>query len=81
MSDAKIRMYRFLVEMGGLPKSNSRSTQGQIMIKESDILELLDLLDSQEEIILKQNNIIRELTTENLRLLNIIESQQFKIMK
>ncbi len=45
------------------------------MIKESDILELLDLLDSQEEIILKQNNIIRELTTENLRLLNIIESQ------
>ena len=46
MSDAKIRMYRFLVEM-----------------------------DSQEEIILKQNNIIRELTTENLRLLNIIESQ------
>lgn len=45
------------------------------MIKESDILELLDLLDSQEEIILKQNKIIRELTTENLRLLNIIESQ------
>ena len=45
------------------------------MIKESDILELLDLLDSQEEIILKQNNSIRELTTENLRLLNIIESQ------
>ena len=45
------------------------------MIKESDILELLDLLDSQEEIILKQNNTIRELTTENLRLLNIIESQ------
>ena len=45
------------------------------MIKESDILELLELLDSQEEIILKQNNIIRELTTENLRLLNIIESQ------
>ena len=45
------------------------------MIKESDILELLDLLDSQEEIILKQNNIIRELNTENLRLLNIIESQ------
>ena len=45
------------------------------MIKESDILELLDLLESQEEIILKQNNIIRELTTENLRLLNIIESQ------
>ena len=45
------------------------------MIKVSDILELLDLLDSQEEIILKQNNIIRELTTENLRLLNIIESQ------
>ena len=46
MAKAKIRMYRFLVEM-----------------------------DSQEEIILKQNNIIRELTTENLRLLNIIESQ------
>jgi hypothetical protein len=45
------------------------------MIKESDILELLDLLDSQEEVILKQNKIIRELTTENLRLLNIIESQ------
>ena len=48
MSDAKIRMYRFLVEMGRITK---------------------------EEIILKQNNIIRELTTENLRLLNIIESQ------
>lgn len=45
------------------------------MIKESDILELLDLLDSQEDVILKQNKIIRELTTENLRLLNIIESQ------
>ena len=45
------------------------------MIKESDILELLDLLDSQEEVILKQNKIMRELTTENLRLLNIIESQ------
>ena len=45
------------------------------MIKESDILELLDLLDSQEDAILKQNKIIRELTTENLRLLNIIESQ------
>lgn len=42
------------------------------MIKESDILELLDLLDSQEEVILKQNKIIRELTTENLRLLNIM---------
>ena len=45
------------------------------MIKESDILELLDLLDSQEDVILKQNKIIRELTTENLRLLNIIEPQ------
>ena len=45
------------------------------MIKESDILELFDLLDSQKEVILKQNKIIRELTTENLRLLNIIESQ------
>ena len=45
------------------------------MIKESDIIELLDLIDSQEEVILKQNKIIRELTTENLRLLNIIESQ------
>lgn len=45
------------------------------MIKESDILELLELLDSQEDVILKQNKIIRELTTENLRLLNIIESQ------
>lgn len=45
------------------------------MIKESDVLELLDLLDSQEDVILKQNKIIRELTTENLRLLNIIESQ------
>jgi len=45
------------------------------MIKESDILELLDLIDSQEEVILKQNKIIRELTAENLRLLNIIKSQ------
>ena len=45
------------------------------MIKESDVLELLDLLDSQEDVILKQNKIIRELTIENLRLLNIIESQ------
>lgn len=45
------------------------------MIKESDIIELLDLIDSQEDIILKQNKIIRELTIENLRLLNIIESQ------
>ena len=45
------------------------------MIKESDIIEILDLLDSQEEVILKQNKIIRELTTENLRLLNIVESQ------
>ena len=45
------------------------------MFEESDVMELLDLLDGQEEVILKQNKIIRELTTENLRLLNIIESQ------
>ena len=43
------------------------------MIKDSDILELLDLLNSQEEIILKQNSIISKLTMENLRLSNIFK--------